>query len=469
MGDQLGLLDAEFFDFETPQVALHIGGIWVFDGPPPAQHRIEERYRSHLVAQPRLRQRLRTHRVERPEWVDDRHFELAYHLRRVRLPRPGTHEQLQTLIGRIMSYPLDDTRPLWETWVIEGLAGDQWAVLSKLHHSLVDGKAAMSMLGSLLDPPAGTAQAVTTTQSTKTTQPARTADTAHRAAAGVGAVARVVLDTARHPRASAARVIGTVSGTARLVAAARPATRTSLAGPLGAARRYRTATIALADVDHVRHEWGGTRNDVVLALVTRAFRELLIGRGEVPDAHALRALVPVGLPATASAGNHVSALLIELPVHLPDPIEAYAEVGERTRRAKATQESAAADTLVSLAGHLPSVLVSAGVRAALKVPHRVITTVVTNVPGPRDEQHLLGRRMTAMYPYVPIGDGLRIGVAVVSYAGRLHFGVTCDRASVPDAGLFVETLERALDQLVHVRPLTPPSAAPTPATPEPAR
>jgi diacylglycerol O-acyltransferase / wax synthase len=186
----------------------------------------------------------------------------------------------------------------------------------------------------------------------------------------------------------------------------------------------------------------------VLAMVTRGFRELLVQRGEIAAPHAVRCLVPVAVAPQPGADNAVSALVVELPVDFRDPAAAYGAVVVRTREVKRSHECEAGQATLSLAAHLPALLVSTAVKAVLRVPHRVLTTVATNVPGPPIEQRLLDRRMVALFPYVPIADRIRIGVAVTSYTGRLMFGVTCDRNSVPDADVFVHALDDGLGDLV---------------------
>ena len=449
--ERLGLLDAEFWDLEDEHVALHIGAIAVFDGPVPSARDLTDRYLARLDRMPRLRQKMRGVRfnLARPRWFDDPAFDLSYHLRRTAVPHPGTPEQLNTAIGRIMSFHLDQSRPLWEAWIVEGLADDQWALVFKVHHSIVDGVSGMKMFSAFLDDDEW-----------------RPVGRSGSAPAALVDAARDVLRTARSIALRPDRTVRTLGhaarGVVRFAGALRPVTKTSLTGALGTPRRYRPASVELADVDTVRRTLGGTRNDVVLAMVTRAFRELLISRGEQPGPHAVRCLVPVavgrghrdginvGNSAGNSVGNKVSAMLVDLPVEFADIETAYAAIGERMHELKSSAETEAGATAASVAEHLPTFLVSAIVRGALRVPHRVLTTVTTNVPGPRTTRTLLGHRMVAVYPYVPIADGIRIGVAVVSYADQLQFGITCDRASVDDIEVFVNALEDGLRELLKI-------------------
>ncbi|HEU5267672.1 MAG TPA: WS/DGAT domain-containing protein, partial [Jatrophihabitans sp.] len=228
-------------------------------------------------------------------------------------------------------------------------------------------------------------------------------------------------------------------------------TATSLTGPLGSPRRYRCAAVDLADVSVMRDGLGGSINDAVLAIVSRAFRTLLAARGEEPAPHAVRCLVPVSVRTTADgpeAANRVSAVLIELPVDFTDAGSAYGATSARMRRLKSSHEVDAGEAVVALARYLPPAVALEVLRAAASVPSRTLTTVVTNVPGPRRQARLLGRPLAALYPYVPIADRIRIAVAVTSYGDRLYFGVTCDRDSVGDADVFVAGLCGGVAELV---------------------
>jgi diacylglycerol O-acyltransferase len=433
--ERLGLLDAEFWDLEDEHVALHIGGIAVFDGPVPSAEELRDRYLERLGSLPRLRQRMRgtPFGLTRPRWSDDRDFDLTYHLHWATIPNPGTPEQLNSAVGQIMSYRLDQARPLWEVWVVQGLAGGQWALVLKMHHSMVDGMGGMEVFAAFLDD-----------VDLPVRHPAERTSAVGEVREFVHAITVAVLE----PRRTVQRAAGVIRGGMGYLRAVRPFTASSVTGELGVARRYRTTSADLADVDAVRAALGGTRNDVVLAMVTRGFRELLIGRDEVAAPHAVRCLVPVAVAPKTGVENAVSALVVELPVDFHDPAAAYGAVVVRTREVKHSHESEAGQATLSLATHMPALLVSTVVKAVLRVPHRVLTTVTTNVPGPPLEQRLLGRRMVALFPYVPIADRIRIGVAVTSYAGRLMFGVTCDRNSVPDADAFVRALDAGLGDLL---------------------
>jgi diacylglycerol O-acyltransferase len=222
-----------------------------------------------------------------------------------------------------------------------------------------------------------------------------------------------------------------------------------LTGPLGAARGYGAVSVRINDLQAIKARYGATLNDVVLSLATTGIRDLLVARGEPLAPHVVRCLVPVSVrpPGDDMANNQVSAILLELPTEFADPGVRLHALVARTRKLKASNEAAAGAALTSLARWAPPQLVTMGVHTAMRVPQRAITTVVTNVPGPRGRLYVLGRRMLAHYPYVPIADRIRIGIAVTSYDGQLYFGITSDRESVPDAAVLRAGIERGLDEL----------------------
>ncbi|MEO9139825.1 MAG: wax ester/triacylglycerol synthase family O-acyltransferase [Jatrophihabitans sp.] len=425
-------LDALFLQLEDRHVALHIGAVAVFEGPAPSTAEVHARYVRILATNPHYRRVLRHLPLEigRPRWVDAGEVDLDYHLRRTALPAPGLSDQLEQVTGRLMSQALDQERPLWEAWVIEGLDGDRWALLTKVHHSVVDGLGGMALFTELLDGHG------------ELDPPTTTGDRPALLGRLRGAV--------RIPHLTAGTVLHAVGGGVRLVRSLRPTSVTSLTGPLGTPRRYRTLSVALEDVRCVRAKFGGTINDVVLTLVTRGFHDLLLARGEQPRRDAVRCLVPVSVRTAAEANtgaNRVSLLLVDLPVESSDPATTHRLIRTQTAELKGSGEASAGGHGLAAADLLPPALVAGAISLLRRVPQRVITTVATNVPGPRTSQTLLGRPLLALYPWVPIAEGIRIGVAVTSYDDQLHFGVTCDWAAVPDSDVFVGAMAQALADL----------------------
>lgn len=453
--EHMSPLDAAFLDLEDRNSALHIGGVAIFDGPVPTGEEMTSVYERSIALNPRYLRRMRRARLGllRPAWVTDPDFDAEYHLRRTAVAAPGGPEELDRLIGRIMSVRLDANRPLWEAWVIEGLANGRWALLTKLHHSMADGLGGMSLFTDMLDSSEPRPAPVPTAAKGR----GREALDALRARADAGRrVAHELVSAGLQPRHTLKAVSETLTGTLGYLRGLRPTDNTSLIGPLGAPRRYRTFTVDFNQVQAVRAGFGGTVNDVALASVTRGFRELLVAREENPSGHAVRCLVPVSTRSRSNRpdGNEVSALLLDLPVDFADPEVAYSAVVARTRALKASHEADAGQLGVELAGLIPAPLLSTVLRSIRYLPQRVLTTVATNVPGPRGPVSLLGRPMVALYPYVPIAERIRIGIALTSYADRLHFGITCDRDSVADVDVLIGGIVDGLSELAKLATTT---------------
>jgi len=454
--ETMSALDSAFLKLEDRHASLHIGSVGVFEGPAPAFTEIADEIASKLHRVPRYRQRM-LHvpgDLGRPIWQDDPGFDLAYHLRRTAVPEPGGDVELQDLVGRLMSQPLDHDRPLWETWVVEGLADGRWAVVSKVHHSMVDGIAGTDLLTSLFGsgPDDDVAPGPAIAPEPLPRQLTLIARGVRTAVVETSASTRAAATAAGHPRALARSARDTAEGLVHFMTALRPVSRTTLVGPLGTSRRYRWAEVPLSNVLEIRSVFGCTVNDVVLAAVTLAYQKLLIVRGEQPSARAVRTLVPVSVRRADERGrldNRVSAILVDLPVDEADPVAALEVVAKRMRALKASHEAEAGEAVTSLGNALPPPGLAAGLRLAFRVPQRFLTTVTTNVPGPREELRLGGRRMLAAYPYVPIADRLRTGIAVTSYGGNLLFGITADWHTAPDVDVLRDALVSAFTELGH--------------------
>ena len=455
--ERMSPLDAAFLqaEDEEPGVSLAIASIAVFEGPPPSTEDFGTALAGRLPLIPRYRQKAREvpFDVGPPVWVDDPAFDLGYHLRRTALASPGGDRELADLMGRVMSARLDRDHPLWEYWLVEGLAQDRWALISKVHHCMVDGVSGTDLYRVVLD---------------ETPEPRRPVADDWRPRAEPSALrlaAGAALDVTRLPLASARALAGAVRSPATLVRRARgaarglgalatallPATPSSLSGPPSAERRFAFARGSMADVASVRSALGGTFNDVALAAVTAGFRRLLLDRGELPAEHAVRTLIPVSVRAPGTEGvrdNQVSLLIAELPVHLADPEERLVAVRQQVARRKAEHEAEAGAAVVEIARYEPFAVVAATVRLAAHLPQRSIVTVTTNVPGPREPLYALGRRLVEIVPYVPIASTLRIGVAIFSYCGQLTVGITGDYDGAPDVWALARGVEQGLGELV---------------------
>lgn len=455
--DRMNPLDAAFLqaEDEEPGVSLAIASIAVFEGPPPTTEEFRATLAGRLPLIPRYRQKAREVPVDLgpPVWVDDPGFDLDYHLRRTALPSPGGDRELAVLMGRIMSARLARDRPLWEYWLVEGLAGGRWALISKVHHCMVDGVSGTDLYRIVLDetpePRAGVPDdwRPAPEPSDRRLLAGAALDLAWLPVTTLRALARA----ARSPAVLVRQARATVGGLSALATALLPATRSSLSGPPSAERRFAFARASVADVSAVRRALGGTFNDVVLAAVAGGLRRLLLERGELPAAHAVRTLIPVSVRAPGSEGvrnNQVSLLLAELPVHLADPAERLAAVQHQVTALKAEHEAEAGAAVVELARYGPFAAVAASVRLAAHLPQRSVVTVTTNVPGPRDPLWSHGRLLVELIPYVPIASRLRLGVAIFSYCGRLTVGITGDYDGAADVWTLAHGIEDGLAELL---------------------
>ena len=460
-------LDTWFIHVEDDINHMHIGSIGVFEGPPPPLSRLQRAIEVSLDHIPRYRQRYRevARGLARPIWVDDPRFRLDYHVRHTALPWPGDHEQLCRLIGRIMSQPLDRQRPLWETWFVEGLTDDRWAMINKVHHCIVDGIAGTDLLAIILQtdpeslPPDADADG-TDADDAEPDGSGRDGSepgllTAIRGlAAGSGEVVRTATSALRHPVATASRGLGTLRGASELVDVLQPMPPSSLTGPIGPHRRYGTAHGDLADAKAVKQALGGTVNDVVLAAITAGYRDLLAHRGELSAHSVVRTMVPISLRREDERGelhNLVSAMFVALPVAADEPAERYRVVRDAMAEMKRSGEHHATAGIVAASGLAPNMFVGLALRTVtqlLQRHQRFITTVTTNVPGPQQPLYLVGRRLLHAYPYVPVAEGLRTGVAIFSYDGQLAFGVTADADEVEDLEVLTAGIEHGMDELV---------------------
>ena len=451
--ERMSALDAGFFFMENVNVPMHVGSVTVFEGPAPAYGDVVRLVVSKLAQVPRYRRRVRTVPLHlgRPEWVDDEHFEVLYHVRHTAVPAPGGADQLRNLAGRVFAQRLDLAKPLWEMWLVEGLQDGRWAIISKVHHCMIDGIVGWDLAAALLDtspdirhptalpwrpepPPSITWSVLDGVLDTIIATP--------KQLARVPALARNL--PTRH------EVVGFswgLPGNIRRLAS--PAAR-SLNGPTGPNRRWEWAQASLDEVRLVRKALGGTVNDVVLAAVTRGFRDLLAGRGELSGGRqVVRSLLPVSVRPESERGaltNRIAAVLVNLPVSEPDPLTRLGQLRGQMDDLKHTRQAMGAKGLTELAGFAAPTLLAVGSRLAFRLPQP--QTVTTNVPGPRSPLYMLGRQMIGIHPYTPIASNMRISVAIVSYLDQLNFGINADFDAVPDIGVLSTGIRAGLDELV---------------------
>lgn len=449
--------DAAFLQIENTNNAMHIGSVAVLEGPPPSYGDLVRLIASKLPMVPRYRQRVRfaLAGVGRPVWVDDPHFQVLYHIRRTAVPPPGGPDELRNLAGRVFGQLLDRSKPLWELWMVEGLQDRAWAIISKVHHCMVDGVSATDLLTLIFDLSPDAPVPATRVEWDPPPEPSTLRLT-------VEGLTRAVTEPVTQVRGLPAAVGAVLRPSAYLDRGARllrslaewgEPSATSLNGPIGPHRRWSWAEASLDDVKAVRRELGGTVNDVVLASITAGFRSLLLRRGEDVSNRVVRTLVAVSVRSEAEQGtlnNRVSALFPGLPVAIADPAERLHAITAQLCELKESQQALAADALVRLAGFAPPMLMALGARLAARTPQWAVQTVTTNVPGPQFPLYAAGRRMVYSYPYVPIAGSVRIGIAIFSYCGRLFFGITGDYDTVADIDVLREGIEAGIRELLEL-------------------
>ena len=461
-------MDASFLHIEGPMNPMHIGGVSIFEGPAPEFGRLEEMVAGKLGLVPRYRQKVRfvPLGLGRPVWVDDPHFQLSYHLRHSALPAPGDDAQLRRTAARIFAQHLDRNKPLWEIWMLEGLDQNRWALLSKVHHCMVDGISATDMMAVMFEtgteapveddwtpePEPGDAELLAQTLRHRTLNPSEEI--------------RSMRAAARAPRATLGQARDLLSGMSSSVGLIKPLGESSLVGPVGPHRSWSCAQVRLSDVKQVRAALGGTVNDVVLTIVSGGIRELLEARGEPVHDRTIRALVPVSVRQPGERGvynNRVSAMFAELPIGIADPVARLERVREQMDGLKQSKQAVAGDVLTSLTGFAPPMLLALGARLAARAPSLGLQTGVTNVPGPQQPLQTLGRRLLESFPFVPVIGHVRISIAIFSYDGGLYFGVTGDYDSSPDIEILAEAVESSMTDLLAM--IAPPSGGAVPEGP----
>ncbi len=461
--DRLNPIDAQFIDAEDRDrnTSMAIASIAVFEGPPPSYDEFVAEIARRLPLVPLYRKKLRTValRLGPPVWVDDPRFDLRYHVRQTALPAPGGDEQLRKLMARVMAQRLDRDYPLWEYWLVEGLANGRWALISKVHHCMVDGISGTDLYRIIFDTspvpeplPDGLAAAADSSPVSPEPSALRLAARSALDAAMLPVREASVLSGAlANPGDALRQAAGTVMGLAKIAGALRPATGSSLSGPIGAQRRYACARASLDDVKTIKRELGGTVNDIVLAAISSGFRSLLLARGEQPQRHMVPSLVPVSVRAPGEENiyeNRLTVILANLPVDIADPADRLAAVRAELATLKASKEAMVGEAMVSLGRYTPFPVASLGARLAYGLPQPEIVTVTTNVPGPRQQLYALGRRLVEIIPYVPIATTLRTGIAIFSYCGNLTFGITGDYATNPDLEVLAQGIESGISELL---------------------
>ena len=464
MTDRLSPLDVSFLSMETASTAMHVGGVCLFELPAEGfdYDRLVELISQRIGLVPRYRQKVKAvpGHLANPVWVDDPDFDVTYHVRRSALPKPGNREQLKDLVGRLQSRQLDRNRPLWEIYLVEGLeagssGASRAAIITKTHHSMVDGVSAVDIATVILDveptprqvaqddwvprSEPGALSLVAGAVSDLVTRPTAAIDTARTAVGDVRATTGKVMSVA-----------GGLLTQARLLA--RQAPDTPLNVPIGEQRRFSMVDTDLDDYKRVRKAHGGTINDVVLATVSGALRTWLLTRGEkVTTTTVVRALVPVSVLADArkgELGNRVSSYFVDLPVGEGSGVMRLHQVSFAMRGHKESGESVGADALVQLSGFAPPTIHALGARTASVMTRRLFNLVITNVPGPQFPLYAAGARMLSMYPVVPLVKNQAVSIGLTSYDGGVYYGLNADRDAMPDIDVLASCIEESLAELV---------------------
>jgi WS/DGAT/MGAT family acyltransferase len=427
----------------------------VFEGSAPGYEEFVDQIVSRLHLVPRYRQRLALVPLEqgRPVWVDDPHFKVTYHVRHTALPRPGGEEELKRLAGRVFSQALDRSRPLWELWLVEGLADDRFALLSKTHHALVDGVSGVDIATVLFDTspnPMPVSPAEPWAPRPLPTGAQLLADALLERATVPAEIVRGFRAALRGPRQVATRVGEALVGVGAMAwAGLNPAPQSPFNVKIGPHRRFTWVQADLQEFKAVKNALGGTVNDVVLTVVAGALGNYMRLHGESTDEVELKAMVPVSVRAEVERGelgNRVAAMWAPLPVGMTDPVQRLLRISRAMRGIKDSGQAVGAQVLTGLSGFAPPTIMAQAAR--LQARQRLFNVVVTNVPGPQFPLYMLGRELERVVPMVPLAENTALGIAIMSYNGRLDFGLTADFDALADVETLAEELGSAIDELV---------------------
>jgi WS/DGAT/MGAT family acyltransferase len=453
--DRLSAIDASFLAGEKESAHMHVGAVMIFEGPPPSREDTLAQIESRLHLVPRYRQKLAVPRFEmgRPLWVDDPSFNLEYHVRYTALASPGDLEQLRTLTARIFSQRLDRSKPLWETWFVQGLEDDRFAIISKTHHALVDGISGVDLATVLFDLSPVPPERPEIPEWTPNPEPSQ----AQLIAEGVKGLIRRPFDLGRaaveaavHPERTAGQVLEAAEGFAEVAwAGLNPAPETPLNVEIGSHRRIFWVQTELEQFKAIKNSLGGTVNDVVLAVVSGALARWLRTRGVRTEGLELWAQVPVSIRSDDEhdrLGNRIAVMRAPLPVYARDPVERLRIVRESMQGLKESKQALAAQVISGLEDFAPPTILSMASRTHWSP--RLFNMIVTNVPGPQFPIYFQGRELLELVPVAFLPVNFALTIAAMSYNGKLDFSLLGDYDAMPDIDLVGDYVEEALQELL---------------------
>jgi diacylglycerol O-acyltransferase / wax synthase len=454
--DRLTSIDASFLHNEGRSSHMHVGGLTMFEGPPPAIQDLLDSIRGRLHLVPRYRQKLAVPPLEtgRPLWVDDANFNLEYHVRHTALPEPGTEEQLLRLAARIFSQRLDRAKPLWEMWMIEGLEDNRFALITKTHHALIDGIAGVDLATVLFDlEPVPKPNAP---EADEEWVAAREPSGVEMVAAGLRGIVKAGVDVAAravsaatHPEAAISAAREAIEGVGEVAwAGLNPAPHTPLNVDIGPHRRIGVVRFELEEFKLVKDALGGTVNDVVLTVVAGALREWLHSRGVRTEGVELRGLVPVSIRGEqdrGQLGNRIAAMRGPLPVYIGDPVARLRFVKQEMDGLKDSKQALGAEVIASVNNFAPPTILAQASR--INFSTRLFNLIVTNVPGPQFPLYVLGRELQDLVPIAFLPEHHALAIAIMSYNGKLNFGLLADYDGLPDLDVIEDGIKDSLEEL----------------------
>jgi diacylglycerol O-acyltransferase len=454
--DRLTSIDASFLHQEGRASHMHIGGVLLFEGPAPPFDEFLDHIRGRLHLVPRYRQKLAMPPLEtgRPLWVDDPDFNLEYHVRHTALPAPGSEEQLFLLASRIASQQLDRSKPLWETWLVEGLNDGRFALISKTHHALVDGIAGVDLASVLFDAEREPSPPDTDLEPWRPEAQPSPAELVLAGARGIvntsAALLLRTLGAASRPATSMNIFRDAMEGLGELVwAGLNPAPETPLNVTIGPHRRYAVVRQQLADYKEIKDAFGGTVNDVILTVVSGALAQWLRSRGVRTEGLEMRALVPVSVRThhqRGSLGNQLTVMRGPLPVYIDDPVSRLHFIRAAMDGLKESKQAVGAATLAAVNNLAPPTILAQASR--LNFSTRLFNLLVTNIPGPQMPLYVLGRKLEDLFPVAFLPENHALAIAIMSYNGGLDYGLLGDYDAMPDIEVVADGIASALAELL---------------------